>query len=65
MYPKYHGSPYDRGRADSYYRRGLSPHKWLDAKGLQRVDLTDPAELSAYSAGYNDNEADGDYKEYQ
>ena len=25
-YDKRHGGPFDRGGADSYYRRGMNPH---------------------------------------
>ena len=62
-----HGSPYDRGMADSYYRRGYNPHYYLgDTGNSPRVTLKDmtPDEIVAYTAGYNDNEDDGDFKEY-
>jgi hypothetical protein len=49
-----HGGPYDRGMADSYYRRGRTPHY---------KDMT-PDEVEAYNAGYDDNEEAGDYKEW-
>ena len=26
-YPSHHGSPFDRGSADSWYSRGTNPHK--------------------------------------
>ena len=62
-----HGGPYDRGMADSYYRRGYNPHYYLgDTGNSPRVTLKDmtPDEIVAYTAGYNDNEDDGDFKEY-
>ena len=31
MYDKRHGGPYDRGGADSYYRRGYNPHYFTGA----------------------------------
>ena len=62
-----HGGPYDRGMADSYYRRGRNPHYYLgDTKASGRVNEQDmtPDELVAYHAGYDDNEEMGDYKEW-
>lgn len=62
-----HGGPYDRGRADSYYRRGYNPHYYQGATGSSpRVTLKDMTadEIVAYTAGYNDNEEMGDYKEW-
>lgn len=62
-----HGGPYDRGMADSYYRRGYNPHYYKgDTKASPRVNLKDmtPDEIVAYTAGYNDNEEMGDYKEW-
>jgi len=63
-----HGSPYDRGRADSYYRRAYNPHYYVAGTGSSpRVPLArmTPDEIVAYQAGYDDNEDDGDYKEWQ
>jgi len=62
-----HGGPYDRGMADSYYRRGYNPHYYLgDTGNTPRVTLKDmtPDEIVAYTAGYNDNEDEGNYKEW-
>jgi hypothetical protein len=62
-----HGGPYDRGMADSYYRRDYNPHYYLgDTKASGRVILKDmtPDEIVAYTAGFNDNEEMGDYKEW-
>jgi len=62
-----HGSPYDRGMADSYYRRGYNPHYYLGNTGTsERVSLKDmtPDEIVAYTAGYNDNEDDYNFKEW-
>ena len=62
-----HGGPYDCGMADSYYRRNYNPHYYLGATSTTpRVDLKDmtPDEIVAYTAGYNDNEESGDFKEY-
>lgn len=66
-YPTFHGSPYDRGGADSYYRRVPDPHWYPEGTGhgirVIKSDMT-PYEIEAYFAGYNDNEAAGDFKEY-
>jgi glutamate synthase domain-containing protein 1 len=62
-----HGGPYDRGMADSYYRRESKPHYYIgDTGSSPRVvykDMT-PDEVEAYYAGYRDNEDSGDHKEY-
>ena len=62
---KRHGGLYDRGTADSYYRRPFSPHWWPDGtrRGQPVVELTE-AEIAEYAAGYYDNEANGDFKDY-
>jgi hypothetical protein len=59
-----HGSPRDRGRADSYYHRAIRPHKWLD--GIGRVEVTDltAEEIAEYHAGYQENEDAGEFKEW-
>lgn len=49
-----HGSPYDRGSADSYYNRPKNPHKWLDPLGQKVEKLTDPDEIEAYNLGYDE-----------
>ena len=62
-----HGGPYDRGSADSYYRRARNPHFYRGATGTsERVGYKDmtPDEVVAYHAGYTDNEEHGDYKEW-
>lgn len=62
-----HGGPYDRGGADSYYRRGCKPHYYTgathDSTRVEREDMTD-AEIRAYEAGYKDNEEAGDHKDW-
>ena len=64
------GSPYDRGSADSYYGRDPRPHKIVPYTGadgvkgqMQKVPLTDPAEIAAYKAGYSENDDRKDYGE--
>jgi hypothetical protein len=57
-----HGSPYDRGSADSYYRRPKFPHKWPEGTGNgEMVILTDPKEIEEYLLGYEENQ---DFKEW-
>ena len=64
---KRHGGPYDRGSADSYYRRGMQPHYYVgttyNSKCVSEEDMTEQ-QLQEYRQGYNDNEKAGDYKEY-
>lgn len=66
-YGKRHGGPYDRGSADSYYRRGFRPHYYTGgtytSERVEEADMT-REQIAAYSAGYHDNEARGDYKDY-
>jgi hypothetical protein len=64
-YDQSHGSPYDRGRADSWYQRGKNPHKYPEGTGRgERVEDLTPEEIEAYNAGYDDNERYGDHKEW-
>ena len=62
-----HGSPYDRGGADSYYQRPFSPHyhKWVDGKRetVLPKDMSN-FELNEYHQGYMANEKLGHKKEY-
>lgn len=65
MYDTRHGGPYDRGSADSYYGRGYNPHYFVgDSYNSTRLELVDmsAAEITAYTAGYNDNEESGERK---
>lgn len=55
-------SPFDRGEADSWYRRPKAPHK---ISGGVRLALTEPDELREYFRGYQRNEDIGDHKEYE
>jgi hypothetical protein len=60
------GSPHDRGSADSYYGRRFDPHKYVDLPNGNRrkEELTDPAEIAAYKAGYENEGGQGkDYGE--
>jgi hypothetical protein len=66
-YDERHGGPYDRGSADSYYRRGYHPHYYAGAtystKKVEKEQMT-PEEIEAYEAGYDANEADGSFKDW-
>lgn len=56
-------SPYNRGSADSYYRRGRRPHYYKDKTRIEEKDMT-PEEIKSYLRGYDDNEVFGDYKDW-
>ena len=66
-YDQRHGGPYDRGAADAYYRRPYNPHFYPgDTYKGPRIPLeamTD-AEIAAYTAGYNDQEQSGEFKQW-
>lgn len=67
MYDKRHGGAYDRGRADSYYQRGFTPHLYKGGTGSsERVELGSMSveDIIAYTVGYNENEAEQNFKEY-
>lgn len=61
----YHGGPYDRGSADSYYQRGRDPHKYPEGtyrgNRVEKEDLT-PEELEAYYLGFQANEKEHNFK---
>jgi len=66
-YDTRHGGPYDRGAADSYYGRGFNPHYFVgDTYRSPKIELAQmtAAEITAYTAGYRDNEDNGDRKEW-
>jgi hypothetical protein len=66
-YNERHGGPYDRGQADSYYGREYNPHYFVgDTYNSPRIELAQmtPEEIVAYTAGYRDNEANGDKKSW-
>lgn len=66
-YDQRHGGPFDRGSADSYYRRPFDPHFYRgDTYTSERVEMKDMTaeEITAYTAGYNYNEQYGDRKDW-
>jgi len=59
-----HGGPYDRGSADSYYRRQFNPHYYVGAtysSELVEKDRMTDEEIAAYTAGYDEND---DFKDW-
>ena len=62
-----HGSPFDRGSADSYYGRPRVPHYYPNGTGnaprLTSEDMT-LAQMRAYFRGYEYNEQYGDKKNW-
>lgn len=60
-----HGGPYDRGSADSYYRRPYDPHYYpagtYNGERIGRDKMT-PAEIEAYKTGWDENEKSGTFK---
>ena len=63
-----HGSPYDRGAADSYYRRDFNPHYFVgDTYRSQEITLVvmTGEEFNEYARGYKDNEAAQNFKEWE
>ena len=66
-YTERHGGPYDRGQADSYYGREYNPHYFVgatyDSPKIELAQMT-AQEIIAYTAGYRDNEARGDKKNW-
>ena len=57
-----HGSPWDRGSADSYYRRAKNPHWYPEGTyhGTKVTDLTEE-EVKEYMLGYDEN---NDFKDW-
>lgn len=66
-YDERHGGPFDRGGADSYYRRGFDPHFYDGATymstRIEKEQMTE-AEIEAYAAGYFETQERGDFKEW-
>lgn len=58
-----HGSPYDRGIADSYYRRERVPHKMVGKTIIWLKPET--KEWDEYMEGYNVNEQIDSHKGHE
>ena len=50
-----HGSPFDRGSADSFYRRQAQAHYMISGARIEKVDMT-AEQIAEYEAGYDSNE---------
>lgn len=64
---KSHGSPFDRGGADFWYRRQPEPHYWPEGTyhGVKVTeDRMSAVDIAAYLAGYAEAEDFGDQKDY-
>ncbi len=60
-----HGGLWERGGADSYYRRGPEPHWYPEGTYVgQKITELTPAEIAEYMAGYEYNEKSGCHKEW-
>lgn len=60
-----HGCLYDRGSADSYYGRPAKPH-WYPRGSYNGEPVTNltAEEIAEYMAGYNENEAANNKKDW-
>jgi len=64
---KRHGGAWDRGSADSYYRRGAKPHYYKGATYSSEIvteESMTAEEIAQYYAGYDYNEQLGDFKNW-
>lgn len=56
-----HGSPFDRGSADSWYGRERKPHFYphgtYNGNPVTEYEMS-PQEIEAYNRGFDENEAD-------
>jgi len=62
-----HGSPYDRGSADSYYQRSFRPHYFVgDTHRSEEIQQSDMSleECQEYIRGWQDNQASGNFKDW-
>ena len=67
IFDRSHGSPFDRGSADSWYSRPEEPHWYPEGSyNGNRIDSKDMsvAELRAYFMGYEYNEKFGGKKSW-
>lgn len=63
---KRHGGPWDRGSADSYYRRGPRPHYFAGPTYHSEEIIPEPGsqEYREYMEGFEYNEKYGDFKDW-
>ena len=64
-YDERHGGAYDRGMADSYYRRSFRPHYFI-GNTYSSPEVTESQmtaeKIEAYTAGFEQNEMEGNFK---
>ena len=62
-----HGSPYDRGSADSYYQRSFRPHYFVgdtyNSDEIQQSEMTFE-ECEEYIRGWRENQAAQNFKDW-
>lgn len=62
-----HGSPYDRGGADSYYGRSYAPHYWpegtYNGEPVGYKDMT-VEQVKEYYTGFHANEDADNFKDW-
>ena len=62
-----HGSPYDRGSADSYYQRSFRPHYFVGdtykSDEIQQSEMT-LEEVEEYTRGWRENQAAQNFKDW-
>jgi len=62
-----HGSPYDRGSADSYYQRSFRPHYFVGdtykSDEIQQSEMT-LEEIEEYTRGWRENQAAQNFKDW-
>lgn len=65
-YDDSHGSPFDRGMADSYYGRSRNPHFFMGSSYMtpEIIPEKGSAQYKAYMAGYDYNEESGNRKDW-
>jgi hypothetical protein len=62
---KRHGSLFDRGRADAWYRRSFEPHWYPNGTYTgPRIDRLTAEEIDEYNRGYLYQQESGDFKEW-
>ena len=62
-----HGGAYDRGSADSYYRRPRRPHFFTAATYLSDEipeRFMTKQQIAEYNLGFDDNEVSGNFKDW-
>ena len=62
-----HGSPYDRGTADSYYRRSKKPHFYPNGTYNNPIVIEEfmtTKQVKDYYQGYDANEKDMHFKDW-